>query len=76
MRLDLFVAGRELLLVEVDELDGLAQLEQMLRSPIALKSAGDTISGPGITTWQYPRDAIRRGGPYDSSDVSRTICAL
>src|SRR5215470_4215436 len=45
MRLDLFVAGRQLLLVEVDELDGLAQLEQMLRSPIALKSAGDSLLG-------------------------------
>src|SRR5262249_4534221 len=28
-----------------DELDGLAQLEQMLRSPIALKSAGDRLLG-------------------------------
>src|SRR5262245_16723558 len=45
MRLNLFVAGPKLLLVEGDELDGLAQLEQMLRSPIALKSAGDSLLG-------------------------------
>src|SRR5712691_4562139 len=43
LRLDLEVARRDLLLVELEEFHGLPQLEQMLRTPGALQRAGDRL---------------------------------
>src|SRR5204863_7136874 len=41
LRLDLLIASGDLPLIELDELDGLAEFEEVLRAPGAFQRAGD-----------------------------------